>query len=100
MQRFLKGKVVSAMAHGLPVVATSMGVEGTGLEPERDVLVGETPEVFAAQVLRLYREPELWNRISENSQSRVRETHAPRLGDRALAQAIDTALAHRLGLPG
>ncbi len=96
----VKGKIISAMAHGLPVVATPMGVEGAGLEPEQDVLVGEMPQAFAAQVLRLYREPELWQRLSGNSQDRVRDAHSPQMGERALAQAIDTALAYRLGLPG
>lgn len=61
----LKGKVVSSLGAGVPVVATSMAVEGSELEHERDVLVADTPQEFADAVVRLYTDQELWQRLSE-----------------------------------
>src|SRR6185369_13677698 len=44
----MKGKIGEAMAHGLPVVTTSIGIEGFGLTPSTNVLVGDTPRDFAS----------------------------------------------------
>ena len=44
-----------SMSRGQPVVATPMAVEGMFAQSGRDVLVAETAEDFAAEVIRLYR---------------------------------------------
>jgi glycosyltransferase involved in cell wall biosynthesis len=68
----VKGKVNSAMSHGLPVVATPMAVEGIDARDGEEVLVGGDAAAFAAQVVRLYRDPELWARLSRNGLDNVR----------------------------
>lgn len=60
----VKGKVNQAMAHGQPVVATPMAVEGMHLVDGEEVLVADTPAAFAAAVVRLYRDEALWDRLS------------------------------------
>ncbi|MFD0740001.1 glycosyltransferase [Lysobacter koreensis] len=62
----VKGKVNLSMAHGQPVVATGCAVEGMHLRDGEDVLVGDDAEAFAAAVVRLYRDPELWQRLAGN----------------------------------
>ncbi len=52
----MKGKIGEAMSFGLPVVTTSTGIEGFGLEPGRHALVGDTPDEFASHVLALLRD--------------------------------------------
>jgi glycosyltransferase involved in cell wall biosynthesis len=52
-------KVLEAMAEGVPIVTTSIGIEGLELTPDRHVLVADTPGEFAAAVVRLLRTPEL-----------------------------------------
>ncbi|GAB4197482.1 MAG: glycosyltransferase family 4 protein [Roseiflexaceae bacterium] len=52
-------KVLEALALGTPLVSTSKGVEGLGLEPEREVLLADTPASFAAQTLVLLTNPAL-----------------------------------------
>jgi glycosyltransferase involved in cell wall biosynthesis len=59
-----KGKVASSICAGLPCVASSVAAEGMGLIPEETILVGESASEFAAQVVRLYSDPELWERLS------------------------------------
>lgn len=68
----VKGKVNQAMAHGLPVVATSIAVEGMHLRDELDVLVVDTPEAFADAVLRLDGDAALWRQLSDNGLDNVR----------------------------
>ena len=41
-------KILEALAYGLPVVSTSVGMEGLLLEPNRDILVSETAVEFAS----------------------------------------------------
>ncbi len=61
----VKGKVNQAMAHGQPVVATPMAVEGMHLVDGEEVLVAESPAAFAEAVVRLYRDEGLWERLSQ-----------------------------------
>ena len=55
------------MGLGVPVVATSIAVEGMLLEHGEDVLIGDTPSDFADAVVELYRNEQLWSRLSRNS---------------------------------
>lgn len=67
----VKGKVNQAMAHGQPVVATPMAVEGMHLADGDEVLVAETAVAFAASVVRLYRDEHLWERLSHAGMANV-----------------------------
>ena len=69
----VKGKINQSMAFGVPVVATSLAVEGMELKDREDILVADEPEDFAEALIELYESEELWNRISKNG---VRKTRA------------------------
>ena len=69
----VKGKVNMSMAHGQPVVATPAAAEGMFAEHERELLVAEDAAAFAREVVRLYQDEELWNRLSDASVSNVEE---------------------------
>ena len=73
----MKGKLGQAMAFGLPVVTTSVGAEGMGLVDGEHVLVADDPEAFAEAVLRLYRDDELWERLSAGARELAAETWSP-----------------------
>ncbi len=93
-----KGKVSTAMAYGLPVVSTTCGAEGMDLVDGHDVLIADGAEAFAAACLRLHADAALWERMSRAGQDLVRDKHSPAMGRRVLEAAIETALAHRLGV--
>jgi GT2 family glycosyltransferase/glycosyltransferase involved in cell wall biosynthesis len=69
----VKGKINQSMAFGVPVVATSLAVEGMDLADHEDILVADEPEDFVRALIELYESEELWNRLSENS---IRKTRA------------------------
>lgn len=46
-------KVLEAMASELPVVSTSLGIEGIKAKDEREVIVGNDPKEFANEVVKL-----------------------------------------------
>ena len=60
----VKGKINQSLAHGLPVVATRLAVEGMHLVDEESVLIADTPEALTEAVLRLYHDTDLWQRLS------------------------------------
>ena len=59
----VKGKVNQSMAHGQPVVATPIAVEGMHVETGRDALVAEDADAFAEAVVALYQDEALWKRL-------------------------------------
>ena len=67
----VKGKVNLSMAHGQPIVATPVAVEGMHLADGVDVLVAEEPQAFADAVLKLYDDRELWERLARNGVANV-----------------------------
>jgi GT2 family glycosyltransferase len=63
----VKGKIGQSLTYGLPVVTTSIGAEGMSLVDGRDVLISDTPEQFARNVVQLYSDELLWQKLSRNS---------------------------------
>ena len=61
----IKGKIGTALAAGLPVVATSLAAEGMGMVEGEHVLVADGPDDFAAAIVRLYEDEALWNKLSK-----------------------------------
>ncbi len=69
----VKGKINMAMSCGLPVVATTPAAEGMHARNGEDLLVADTPEDFAAAIVRAYRDAALWKKLSDNGLTNVRE---------------------------
>ncbi|WP_232424212.1 glycosyltransferase [Imhoffiella purpurea] len=84
----VKGKVNQSLAHGLPVVATSIAAEGMHLSDGESVLIADTPSEFAAAILRLYGDDDLWRRLSAGGLE-VMERH---FGFAAAERAVRSAL--------
>lgn len=62
----IKGKIGTAMAVGLPVVATALATEGMSLADGENILVADGPEAFASAVAKIYQDEALWNHIRTN----------------------------------
>jgi len=68
----VKGKINSSMSYGVPVVATTVAAEGMSAEDEVDMLVSDTSDSFAKNVIRLNQDEALWNRLSQGGMENVR----------------------------
>jgi glycosyltransferase involved in cell wall biosynthesis len=69
----VKGKITQSMSWGLPVVSTPIGAEGMHLEHEKNVLVADNAALFAKHIVRLHRDRELWQRLSQNGLRTIEE---------------------------
>ncbi|WP_081694750.1 MULTISPECIES: tetratricopeptide repeat protein [Planktothrix] len=67
----MKGKIGQSLEYGLPVVSTSIGIEGMNLVNEQNVLVADTIETLAEQILRLYQEQALWEKLVANTEQAI-----------------------------
>ncbi|MDY7577607.1 glycosyltransferase [Herbaspirillum sp. RTI4] len=60
----IKGKIGTAMAAGLPIVATTLATEGMRLSADQNILIADTPQEIAGQVEKIYNNEALWSSIS------------------------------------
>ena len=74
--RGVQNKVLEAMSVGVPVVATSEAVKGIRVVDGVEVLIGDNPEEFAAQIDRVLSDGALYERISTKARSRVMESYS------------------------
>jgi glycosyltransferase involved in cell wall biosynthesis len=86
----MRVKILNAMAQGIPMVPTTLGYEGIEVTPGRDILVGDTPEAFAAEVLRVLNDPDLGRQLATNGRKLVQGKYDYRNACRPL---VDTILA-------
>ncbi|HEY7725169.1 MAG TPA: glycosyltransferase family 4 protein [Anaeromyxobacteraceae bacterium] len=56
-------KIVEGMAMGKAIVSTTLGAEGIEAVPDREILLADDPEAFAAAVARLLESPALAERM-------------------------------------
>jgi glycosyltransferase involved in cell wall biosynthesis len=59
-------KALIAMASGLPIVSTRLGMEGLDAEPGEDFLVAETASEWVAVLQRLLKDSDLRARLAHN----------------------------------
>lgn len=66
--RFAAGiphKIHEAAAKGLPSVTTALLAQQLGWQDGRELLVADTPEIYAAQCIKLYQDEKLWQDVRE-----------------------------------
>ncbi|MEU6133216.1 glycosyltransferase [Saccharopolyspora sp. NPDC047091] len=88
----VKGKVGESLGLGVPVVGTTLAMEGMHLEPERDVLVADDAAGLAAAVARLLTDDATWSRLSAAGKAGIAAQFGPDVSRAAIAKLLDTTL--------
>jgi len=88
----IKGKLLEAMAVGLPIVATSVAAAGIGVKNKRDILIADTAYNFAHSVLSLFRDQELRNKISLNARRIIEQQYDWKIVAERIAQVFQDLL--------
>jgi glycosyltransferase involved in cell wall biosynthesis len=71
----MKGKINEAMAHGIPVVSTSVGVQGMKLRHKQEIMIADEPEDFIKCIQELINDNKLYSVISTNSVNFIKENY-------------------------
>ncbi len=85
----IKGKVAVAMSHAIPCVVTSASAEGFDVKSGDHMIVVDDEESFANSVIRVYTDPELWNRISRNACSWIEKNLSFKAGRMKTSAILD-----------
>jgi glycosyltransferase involved in cell wall biosynthesis len=62
----MRVRILEAFSYAMPVVTTTVGLEGIHGTPDHDVLVADTPLDFANRTIELLENPSLQERLSTN----------------------------------
>ncbi|MFL6229905.1 MAG: glycosyltransferase [Pyrinomonadaceae bacterium] len=93
----IRGKIGESLAHGLPVVTTSIGAEGLGFTGgAREALVADDARAFADAVARAYTDAALWRQLSDDGYAHVAHTFSPEV----VKDTINNSLRETIGLTG
>ncbi len=68
-------KILEAMAAGLPIVSTSVGVAGLGVQKGKHVLINDTFAGLARETIRILKDKTLARRIGENGRQFARKNY-------------------------
>jgi glycosyltransferase involved in cell wall biosynthesis len=81
----IKGKINLSMGFGVPVVATSLAVEGMELKNREDILIADKPDDFAAALVELYQSEPLWQQISKSGVAKTKASYSIDVAEKQLA---------------
>jgi glycosyltransferase involved in cell wall biosynthesis len=88
-------KAYEAMAMGIPIVSTTLGVEGLPLCHGKHLLVADEAEAFADRVVELIANPALRGAIAESARRLVEENFgAARVAQIFERICLDAAMRH------
>ena len=62
----MRVRILEAFAYAMPVVTTTVGLEGIQGTPDHDVIVADTPADFADRTIELLQNPSLQEKLSTN----------------------------------
>jgi glycosyltransferase involved in cell wall biosynthesis len=69
-------KLLEAAAHGVPVVATTIGAEGTHMRDGEDLWLADTPEAMVDAIMDVLRSPAEATRRAANARASVEKYHS------------------------
>ena len=84
-----KGKVISSLCHGVPVVASPIAAEGIDVEHGRDILIAGSRAEWTRHLESAYRNADLWTGLSQQGIAAVKKNHSLAAGMATLARILN-----------
>jgi len=84
----MRVRILEALALAMPIVTTTVGLEGIDARNGEEVLVSDTPDDFAAAVIRLMGDADLQTRLAQNGRRLAEGTYDWRVVLKKLDQVI------------
>ncbi|MEK7071287.1 MAG: glycosyltransferase family 4 protein [Patescibacteria group bacterium] len=80
-------KILAAMACGLPVVSTKIGVEGLDLKDKENVLIADAPDEFVSKIETILSDPARYNELRKSAYQLIQKKY----NWKQIAQSLETA---------
>jgi polysaccharide biosynthesis protein PslH len=90
----IRGKALEAMAMRKPIVTTAIGCEAIKLSPEESALFSDTPEGFAAAILRLFADRDLQHRLADQAHANVLKYYDWTVQGKTLSRVFEELVPH------
>jgi GT2 family glycosyltransferase/glycosyltransferase involved in cell wall biosynthesis len=87
----IKTKNLLALAHGLPLVTTTVGADGMNLSSGVSALVADSVEDFSGAVVRAYQNEDLWLQLSSAGRARITSQFSKKAMEEAVSAVVDQA---------
>ncbi len=84
-----RNKILQAWQYGKPVVSTRAGAEGLTAHHGHNILLTDTPEDFAAMIIKIFRDDHLADVIGKNGYQTVAENYS----SQTLTEALDAMIS-------
>jgi glycosyltransferase involved in cell wall biosynthesis len=85
----IKGKVLAALAHGVPCVLSPIAAEGIGLRNGHDCLIVERTQEWVEAIRLLHVDDSLWHSLSGNALAYLRENYSFEVGRVQMRRALE-----------
>jgi glycosyltransferase involved in cell wall biosynthesis len=86
----IKTKNLSALAHGVPLVTTTIGADGMALRHNETALIADTPQEFADAAARIYVDESLWCRLARQGREHILEDFS----EQRMQEAVRVVIEH------
>ncbi|OGR00868.1 MAG: hypothetical protein A2511_01630 [Deltaproteobacteria bacterium RIFOXYD12_FULL_50_9] len=87
----IKGKVIGALAHGVPCVLSPIAAEGISLGHGVDAFIASKPQEWVAAISRLYQNPQVWADMSSQALIFSRKRYGFAKGVEQMREALQQA---------
>lgn len=84
----VKGKILTSILHGVPVVASKVAAEGMGLRNGVDIEVANSAHEFATLVVNLFENEQHWSKLRKNG----RDSAVAMYSEKNVSKIIDNML--------
>lgn len=85
----IKGKVLTALARGIPTILTPVAAEGVGLRNGLDCIIASTPAEWSNAIAQLNTDDALWNAISKAARDFVSQEYSFAAGRKHMRAAFE-----------
>ncbi|MCP9839608.1 glycosyltransferase [Synechococcus sp. J7-Johnson] len=84
----IKGKVIAALAHGMPQVLSPVAAEATGLRHACEIFIAQDPQGWCNHISGLIHDDDLWRRTSAAALEHARHHYSRDRGLELMATAL------------
>jgi glycosyltransferase involved in cell wall biosynthesis len=85
----LKGKVIGALAFGVPCVLSPIAAEGTGIRNGREAMIADTAAEWADHIARLYQDKAAWLKLHEAAREFAATEYSFARGQKLMQAALE-----------